>query len=555
MLRWRVIPVLWTLAVAAIACRKQQPPPPAEDTGVGDTGPVWRVPEETADDDALGELVSWTSLPILRPDRRYRQQTSNDRGKGGDGGIRLLGNGNRDLNNFVCSGDGADGGKPLVPFAFDLDRCPEAYVKGFVLSRFEGSGRMTRLWMTAFSWRGGSPGDQVLRIYVDDDPTPLLEVPAAKVLDGTAGELFAPPFGAGTGRFLAWHYPVVFAKKLIVTIDVLGVLDNFYHQTDVVLDATPIARKASATRLARRDDAKKLLTRTDPFSTAPLLPEAKLTLEPAKPTVVADLTGPATIHSLELWLADVPSDQIDVSIVWDDAATPAIAATLAELFAETLSPHAGGMVWNGGTGAVDAPYRSLALQLPMPFGKHAQISLTNRATSSARVIVKRLAGEKAVPSGTFGRLFVETHDTKGPTTLAYHPLASVTGAGRYLGTCVAMQGHAMTVSPLTDDPLNFLEGDERGKIDGTLVMQGTGTEDYFDSAFYFGGSAGGEARPFAQWWGVASDPKAGGKASACRWHLLDDVIDFSTGLELALEIGPGDPSLLDRYRSVAFYYR
>ena len=69
--------------------------------------------------------------------------------------------------------------------------------------------------------------------------------------------------------------------------------------------------------------------------------------------------------------------------------------------------------------------------------------------------------------------------------------------------------------------------------------------------------------PFAQGWGMAKFdvavpfrlPVEHGKVSACRWHVLGDVIDFQSSLRVEYEIGPGDPSLLDRYRTVAFYYR
>ena len=107
---------------------------------------------------------------------------------------------------------------------------------------------------------------------------------------------------------------------------------------------------------------------------------------------------------------------------------------------------------------------------------------------------------------------------------------------------------------------NFLEGDDRATIDGKLAIAGTGTEDYFDSAFYFLSSVtrGARSSLFAAWWGVQEDRSTmpwRGRASACRWHIANDAIDFRTSIDATLEIGNGYRSLLDRYRSVAFYYR
>jgi hypothetical protein len=51
------------------------------------------------------------------------------------------------------------------------------------------------------------------------------------------------------------------------------------------------------------------------------------------------------------------------------------------------------------------------------------------------------------------------------------------------------------------------------------------------------------------------DDGTSGRVSACRWHALAAAIDYESSFELDLEIGPGEPALLDRYRSVALSYR
>jgi hypothetical protein len=104
-------------------------------------------------------------------------------------------------------------------------------------------------------------------------------------------------------------------------------------------------------------------------------------------------------------------------------------------------------------------------------------------------------------------------------------------------------------------PLNFLEGDARGIIDGTLAIRDTGTEDFFNGSFYF--EDGSQATPFAQAWGVVDDRPdlpGHGEANACRWFVLGEAIDFDESLDLSFEIGPGKPHTLDRYRSVAYAY-
>jgi hypothetical protein len=104
--------------------------------------------------------------------------------------------------------------------------------------------------------------------------------------------------------------------------------------------------------------------------------------------------------------------------------------------------------------------------------------------------------------------------------------------------------------------MEFLEGNEIGIADGERALNGTGTEDYFNGAFFF--DEGPRSTPFAQVWAIT--PHIVGNSdhasvSACRWHILGDAIDFDSAFDLRLEIGPGNPSLLDAYRSVAYLYR
>jgi len=119
--------------------------------------------------------------------------------------------------------------------------------------------------------------------------------------------------------------------------------------------------------------------------------------------------------------------------------------------------------------------------------------------------------------------------------------------------CLMMRGHSVHLDGRPTHPLSFLEGDELGVIDGRRAIAGTGTEDYFDDAFFFEGGA--TATPFAQAWAIGRDEGGRGHACACRWHLLGDAIDFRRSLELSIEMGPDLPAMVDRYRSVAFVYR
>jgi hypothetical protein len=507
------------------------------------------VPAEAADDDALRVLADWEGMPVLQ-DGSYRRQSSEDRGRAGPPAQRIWENGNRDLNHFVCAGGGARVPTSPAPFVFDVEACAESYARGMVLGRFEGSGRLARIWLTQNSIRSAPADDEVLRIWVDDRPEPLVEAPLAAVLDGSAGEIFAPPFGAGSTRRLAWYYPLVFADKLVVALDGLGDGDLYFHQVDVVLDRERRPRRAAASRSPQRDRAKEALAAAVPAAGSPVA--QRLSLAPSETVVTHELGGPATVVKARLRVARAALASLGdvvLDVRWDGVT--AMSLPLVDLFGAAAVPPERSSPALGARSDGDAV--ELSLRLPMPFAETARWALTNvgKAAIDLELVLEVKDG---VPAGRFGRLHAQRFETAAPAS-GPHRIASVAGAGRLVGVCASLRGHGMTEGRRAGHPMHFLEGDETIVVDGEITVGGTGTEDYFDGAFYFQDGPG--ATPFAQVWGVG---RAGGEppqavAQACRWHVLGAAIDFGKSLAVDLEVGPGAPELLDAYRSVAFLYR
>lgn len=513
--------------------------------------------EELADEASLAQMVDPLRAPLFG-NGRYVQVGSFDRETGAPPPAAFVDRGNRDMNQFACRGVTASvSDAQVVPPLYDVEVCPENYVQGVALARIEGSGRLTRLWMTASSLRHGAiANDEIFRIWVDDDPNPIVEEPLAAIIDGSAGEMFAPPFGDGPGDHVAWYYPVVFGKKIIVGLDNLGPLEYYYDQVDVVLDPEPTARQASSTRLDLRDQVISVLQSTVDFGQQhPLLVDAMpVSLMPGQTSTVVDLKGPATIATLRIDIAKTALttlQNVAWQLTWDDDATPAQSLPMSDLFVTALENPENGSASLGFAGFESGGRVQLELRLPMPFAKNAKVALTNSNADPVEFVLT-MRGELAVPSETFGHLYVERNITQAPAPGKTHPLAKVTGRGKWAGTCMMLEGRGIGDGSGFDEPLNFLEGDEFGTLDGMLAIRGTGTEDYFNGAFYF--ESGSHASPFAQWWGTRVYG-ALGQSNACRFHLLGDTIDFASNAEFALEIGPGVPETLERYRTVTFLYR
>lgn len=180
---------------------------------------------------------------------------------------------------------------------------------------------------------------------------------------------------------------------------------------------------------------------------------------------------------------------------------------------------------------------------PMPFAKGARWTLTNISTTKATNFYYNIdyTALDSIPDAT--RRFHALYRRENPTALGRnYTLLDVTGSGHYVGTALFMQG----LKPKT---LAFLEGDEMAYIDGQTppAVNGTGTEDYFSSGWYF--DRGVYSAPYH---GVVIKDNRASRISAYRWH-IEDTIPFTSSLRMTIEHGTNNDSEGD-YASVAYYY-
>ncbi|MEY4576514.1 MAG: hypothetical protein RL701_1217 [Pseudomonadota bacterium] len=552
--------VVWNVSTwnpYAVLMFKTNISPASDPTTPAVPGALHPLPDDELSDQAgLEKLSDFRALPEL-PDGagHYVQQSSYDRGTR-DSTFPLSNYGNRDFNNFICaSADTVLPEPQFAPFKFDLETCPESYVHGAVLSRFEGSGRMVRMWLGMQSLMYGPADDEVLRIYVDDEPTPRVDVPLRAALDGTAGEVFAPPFGAGSPRRLAWYYPVAFKHKLIVALDKLGPLDNYFYHCDAVLESEPSPALTTQRRPERDHAIRQLSAVYRPVGNPGRLREPdKLTLPARRSANIVMEDGPATIYELRLRYRERDADQlalVRVRVTWDDATAPAIDMPLLDLFAALPTPPEQSS--QALSSFQDGADRVLALRLPAPYARRALFTFENTGFTSTDFEV-RMLGEHA-PLGQVGHLHAVRHETRSPTFATSHTAIAAQGRGRLVGVCGYWQGHADRAAGIQQDQLNLLEGDVNARIDGAPGLVGTGTEEYTDDVFYFTDAP--HARAFEQAWGVVNNRDAPpGRASFCRWHVLGTELDFAKDLSLTFELGGArNPSIVERIKTVAYYYQ
>lgn len=216
-----------------------------------------------------------------------------------------------------------------------------------------------------------------------------------------------------------------------------------------------------------------------------------------------------------------------------------------------------------GSGLGENPVRSLFFAMdpdgwysswwPMPYAARATVTLVNRSTypltGQAETTTVRDA-RKAVDllTGKTGYFTAISH--RGETTQGSDwTFADVSGRGKFVGVSQTMEGL------LADgNTRGYLEGDERVSVDGerTPAIHGTGTEDYYESGWYF--NAGTYSTPFHG--NSAHEVKAGFCTHECdgAWRLhITDAIGFQNQLDFSIEHGQQDdhPAI---YGSTAFLY-
>ena len=266
-------------------------------------------------------------------------------------------------------------------------------------------------------------------------------------------------------------------------------------------------------------------------------------IAPGETLTLVDHQGAGVVR--RWWLTVQPRDHRELQrklilrAHWDDESTPSIEVPLSDFFGMGFGE------WHD--------YVSLPLNMTsggynsywaMPFGRRARITVENTASVPVErfyfnVDVETLPAPPAEPL-YFHAQFRRAMTVRGtPVTIL-----ETTGRGHYVGTLLSMQ-------PRRGASLGYLEGNERVFVDGerTPSIIGTGTEDYFNSGWYY--DTGVYSAPYH---GVTVKDTVLGRINTYRWH-IEDPIPFRTALRFEIEHGGTNDAPNVDYTSVAFWYQ
>ncbi len=288
-------------------------------------------------------------------------------------------------------------------------------------------------------------------------------------------------------------------------------------------------------------------------------------IEPGGTLTVLDVDGPGVLTHIWFTLyAPEPHHlkKLVLRMYWDRESSPSVEVPLGDFFGLGLGDY---HVWESELLSV-ANDRALNSFFPMPFQKHARITITNEGKEKVPLFYFNLdyrAYSEPFPADTlyFHAQFRQAQPNLGWTNhwesngdSFVEDKKNVTGEDNYVWLEAIGRGHfvGVTMSVLQNQDGWWGEGDDMFFIDGEArpSIAGTGSEDYFLGAFDFGRSAF-SYRLFGA--PVKGEERTGSRSSIYRFH-LDSPIPFAKSIRATIEHGHANHRS-DNYYSVAYWYQ
>jgi hypothetical protein len=299
----------------------------------------------------------------------------------------------------------------------------------------------------------------------------------------------------------------------------------------LLVSPAALAQTGSMGALTRvQPGVTKAVTSSDPEFSSNL--DRRTYIQPGETMVMADIEGAGVINHIWLTFAEARPNWLEADggahpgelvlrMYWDGADEPAVEAPLGDFF--------------GAGFGMRHEVKSLAVAVEdgdgyntywqMPYFERALITVTNEGAKRVRSFYYHIdyTELESLPEGT--AYFCAQYHQAFPEQLGQdYLILDAEGQGHYVGTVMSVQSRS---------PFWFGEGDVRIYVDGDTepTIQGTGTEDYFLSAWGFREhSFPTFGAPY-----LSADPSdLGMRASMYRWH-LDDPIRFTKSLRFEIE--------------------
>lgn len=236
---------------------------------------------------------------------------------------------------------------------------------------------------------------------------------------------------------------------------------------------------------------------------------------------------------------------------WDEENTPSIEVPVGDFFGLGLGEY---FVYQSALLAV-APVKALNSYFHMPFSKSARLTLTNDGDAVTRSLYFAIdyVTLPGLPEG-IGRFHAQYRQS-APCRGQANDGKNLSGRDNYIFLEAEGKGHFIGVTQAVLQNQNgwFGEGDDMIFIDDDVLptINGTGTEDYFNGAWGFGGQTYSYSHIGTPY--IVDPERIGGRYCLYRWH-LESPIAFEKSIRVTLEHGTAN-NRSDNFYSIAYWYQ
>ena len=275
-----------------------------------------------------------------------------------------------------------------------------------------------------------------------------------------------------------------------------------------------------------------------------------LTLAPSSTTKIMDVDGPGVIQHIWITVDEKHLRNLVLRVYWDGAKLPSVEVPIGDFFCNGWKRR----VTILSLPINSNPYGGFNCYFPMPFRRHATITVENLAPAEVGGFFYAINyAETAIDEDDayFHAQFRRSNPL--PYKEDYVILDAVKGAGHYVGTYMAWQ---------QNNPGWWGEGEFKVFLDGDKefpTICGTGTEDYFGGAWCFSQNYTAPFMGYPE--GVAGHEgnKPGNRNGMYRFHVMDPI-RFAKDIRVTMQAlgwrseGRYLP-LQDDISSVAYWYQ
>ncbi|MDE3150508.1 MAG: DUF2961 domain-containing protein [Acidobacteriota bacterium] len=277
-------------------------------------------------------------------------------------------------------------------------------------------------------------------------------------------------------------------------------------------------------------------------------------VEPGQTATLLDITGAGVIT--HIWFTIASQDPMHLKNLvlrawWDGESSPSVEVPIGDFFGLGLGEY---FVYQSALLAV-APIKALNAYFQMPFASAARITVTNEGNAPTRSLYFAIDyiefDRLPADVGRFHAQYRQAAPCKGVVSDG----KNLKGENNYVFMEATGKGHfvGVTQAVLQNENGWFGEGDDMIFIDGDAMptINGTGTEDYYNGAWDFGGQPFANLHQGAPY--IVDPERIGGRYCLYRWH-VESPIAFEKSIRVTIEHGHADDRSDDFY-SVAYWYQ